>query len=572
MTVSFTAPLVPIIVAVTGHRDLRSEEAPVLASAVTRQLRLLSSRYPHSPCLLLTGLAEGADRLAARCALEAGWQLGVVLPLSQAVYEQDFGDQESIEDFRSLIHQASWCRDISSPGMGRPQCYDRLGQWLYQHSHALLALWDGEPSTGLGGTAEVVRLFREELTSGQDRLGAPDPCPVIHVHTGRASSPPSGQTGRCGSVEYLLPMHGGMPLGTQLVDWHAALMCIEQFNQDVVRAQQKGLLADLQDPLALPSAAEGGSPAENSAGVSAHSLFLVSDRMAMHAQRERAAMFKGLLLLAGCALVLAQTYSSLFTLPMLLWSAIILSCVGVAWYRVSESRHIEQRYLDYRALAEACKVQYFWQIAGVADSVLAHYLWDRSGQLEWIRLALRTTTFGAPTTLACPVRQRLKWVRDNWLEDQRGYFLGSANGRAGKAAHNRRLDDVWSGRSRALAIAGAALMVFTAAFHLFIADLTISAHDWLLKGLIVSYSLVFGAAGLCKVYQQTSAFSEHARKYECTGQMLRIAISQVDTALEVGDEAKAMATIRSFGIKALDENGDWLLLHRERPVSAQGFG
>lgn len=573
MTASLSPHLVPIVVAVTGHRDLRAEDVPVLAAAVTDQLRQLSSKHPNTPCLLLTGLAEGADRLAARCALQAGWQLGVVLPLSQQLYEQDFGDQDSIDDFRSLIRQASWCRDISSPGIGRPECYDRLGQWLYQHSHALLALWDGEPGKGPGGTAEVVRLFREGLISGQDHLAAPDACTVIHVQASRTSPQSSGHKTACGAIEYLLPRPGGMDLGADLVDWHAPLRRIEDFNRDAVHAHREGLLSGIEDSLSAWSGpSSGGNSLKDTSRLSPRSLFLVADRIAMHAQRERSGMFKGFLLLAACALVLTQTYSSLFTLPVLLWSAIVLTTVGIAWFRVSEKRQVEQRYLDYRALAEACKVQYFWQVAGVADSVCSHYLREKSGELEWIRLALRSTTMWAQVDESTSPSLRLKWVRDHWLEDQRGYFLGTSHSRPGKAAQNRRMDEVWSGRSRVLAIAGAVLMVFTAVFHLFIADLTISAHEWLLKGLMVSYSLVFGAAGLCKVYQQTSAFSEHAKKYERTGKMLQIAISQVDAALDVGDEAKALAVIRSFGIEALDENGDWLLLHRERPVSAQGFG
>lgn len=573
MRARLSPSLVPIVVAVTGHRDLRAEDLPVLTIAVTDQLRQISGKYPNTPCLLLTGLAEGADRLAAHCALQAGWQLGVVLPLSQQLYEQDFSDQGSIDDFRNLISQASWCRVISSPEIGRPECYERLGLWLYQHSHTLLAVWDGEPGKGPGGTAEVVRLFREGRISGQDHLAAPDACTVIHVQASRASHQSSSQTVACGAIEYLLPRPAGMALSVELADWHAPLKRIEDFNRDAVCAHQAGLLSGIEDSLsAWSSQSSEGNSLKGTSRISPRSLFLVSDRIALHAQRERSGMFKGFLLLAACALVLTQAYSGLFTLPVLLWVAIVLTTAGIVWYRVCEKRRVEQRYLDYRALAEACKVQYFWQVAGVGDSVCSHYLRERSGELDWIRLALRSTTMWPDTDESTARSLRLKWVRDHWLEDQRGYFLGTSHSRSGKAAQNRRLDEIWSGRSRVLAFAGAVLMVFTAIFHLFVADLTVSAHEWSLKVLMVSYSLVFGAAGLCKVYQQTSAFSEHARKYERTGKMLQIAISQLDAALEAGDEAKALAVIRSCGIDALDENGDWLLLHRERPASAQGFG
>jgi hypothetical protein len=566
-------PLVPIVLAVTGHRDLRDADLPVLAAAVTEHLRQLSNKHPHSPCVLLSGLAEGADRLAARCALDAGWKLGVVLPLPQQAYEQDFAEPGSVEEFRDLLSRAAWCRDISAPDMGRPGCYDALGEWLAQHSHALLALWDGEPGRGPGGTAEVVRRFREGATEDQDHLVMPDSCPVIHVRTPRATAPQPSSPGQVGAVQYLSARPGGHAGGIDLERWNAALERIEQFNCDVHQADQKGVLVDLVHSPALPLPPNAEELVAGDVQIASRSLFLVADKMAVQAQRERSLMFKALLLMAAGALVLAQTYSSLFTLPAILWSAIGLSCLGIAWYRISQRRHVEQRYLDYRALAEACKIQYFWQVAGVRDSVCAHYLRQQSDELEWIRLVLRsTTTSDAGRLLSTPQPSRLRWVRDNWLEDQRRYFLGAGMGRAGKAAQNRRLDEVWSRRSQVLAVVGAGLMLLTAGFHLLIADLTLPSHDWLLRGLMVGYSVVFGAAGLCKVYQQTSAFAEHAKKYERTGFTLQVALGQVDAALEAGDESRAVGVIRSFGIEALDENGDWLLLHRDRPVSAQGFG
>lgn len=566
-------PLVPIVLAVTGHRELRDADLPVLAATITSELRRLSDRHPHSPCLLLSGLAEGADRLAARCALEAGWGLGVVLPLPREEYERDFSGPGSVEEFRDLMSQALWCQDISPPHAERPGCYDALGEWLARHSHALLALWDGEPGRGPGGTSDVVRRFLEGEVRGHEHLVVPDTCPVIHVHASRATSSVPGNPSQVGTVAYLSARPGGLQAGIDVQRWHDALERIEQFNRDVHQADKEGGLASLADSPALPIPPGAEKWAAGDLRITSRSLFLVADRMAVQAQRERSRMFKRLLLLAGAALVLAQTYSGLFTLPAILWSAIVMTCGGIAWYRVSKGSDVEQRYLDYRALAEACKVQYFWQVAKVGDSVCTHYLRRQSSEVEWLRLALRSMAItDLPAHAGLPDASLLKWVRDHWFEDQRRYFLGAGTGRDGKAAQNRRLDEVWSRRSQLLALGGAGLMILTATFHLFIADLTLPAHDWLLRGLMLAYSLIFGAAGLCKVYQQTSAFSEHAKKYELTGRTLQIALGQMDAALAAGDFARAVGVFRTFGMEALDENGDWLLLHRERPVSAQGFG
>ena len=570
MTATPALALVPIVFAVTGHRDLLDDDLPVLSAVVSEQLRMLSEQHPNSPCLLLSALAEGADRLVARCALDAGWDLGVVLPLPQADYEADFLNENSIAEFRALIARSAWCRDISSAGVGRPACYDALGEWLARHSQVLIALWDGGPGKGSGGTAEVVKRFREGLA--QERLVVPDACPVFHVHTRRIASAGSASDMALGSVEHLAPRPAGVPDAGEHARWKAALQRIDQFNRDASQATEAGLLIGIEDSNSLPLPASSvGAPGKSAPGL-ARALFLVADAMAIQAQRERSLMFRGLLALGAAAILLAQTYAGLFPLPVLLCVAISLSCIGIAWYRVSERRCVEQRYLDYRALAEACKIQHFWDVAGINESVSDHYLREQHDELDWIRQAIRTTGLITPPPSDLPLSQRLQWVRDTWIEDQRRYFLGDGGQRIGKAAQNRLQDKVWSRRSRSLVTAGASLMILTAIFHLFVADLTISSDDWTLRSLIVGYSLVFGAAALCKVYQQTSAFSEHAKKYERMGQELRIVRNRLDAALNAGHCEQAASLIQALGIEALAENGDWLLLHRDRPVSAQGFG
>ena len=123
--------LVPIVVGITGHRDILVEDRSVLRGALRRELDRLALENPHSPKLLLSGLAEGADRLAAFCALEAGWQLGAVLPLPQADYETDFESAESLAEFRYLLSRAAWVKVAGAAQTQiRPTCYGALGRKL----------------------------------------------------------------------------------------------------------------------------------------------------------------------------------------------------------------------------------------------------------------------------------------------------------------------------------------------------------------------------------------------------------------------------------------------------------
>jgi len=68
-----------VLIGVTGHRDLRSEDEPALRAAVGGVLDGIARELPHSPLRLLTPLAEGSDRLVAEEALARGF--GLIVPL-----------------------------------------------------------------------------------------------------------------------------------------------------------------------------------------------------------------------------------------------------------------------------------------------------------------------------------------------------------------------------------------------------------------------------------------------------------------------------------------------------------
>ncbi len=81
---------VPIMVGATGHRNVDAKDAKLIA-ALKAQCALLRERYEHSPFVILSALAEAADRLVAQIAMEElSADLIAVLPMPQQEYERDF--------------------------------------------------------------------------------------------------------------------------------------------------------------------------------------------------------------------------------------------------------------------------------------------------------------------------------------------------------------------------------------------------------------------------------------------------------------------------------------------------
>jgi len=65
----YATGLVPLIVGVTGHRDLVAGEVPQIRKLLMAFFNSLRERFPDRPLTVISPLAEGADRLVAEVAL-----------------------------------------------------------------------------------------------------------------------------------------------------------------------------------------------------------------------------------------------------------------------------------------------------------------------------------------------------------------------------------------------------------------------------------------------------------------------------------------------------------------------
>jgi hypothetical protein len=164
----------PLMVGITGHRDLRDDDRASLRKCLSGIFRQLKRHYPHTPIVLLSALAEGADCLAAEVALPLGIRLLVPLPMPTDEYRTDFKTAESQQEFDNLLQQAEHVFDVGfaegntlklvrESAAKRALQYAQVGKFIVQHSQVLIALWDGHDSEAVGGTAEVVKWFQKRM-------------------------------------------------------------------------------------------------------------------------------------------------------------------------------------------------------------------------------------------------------------------------------------------------------------------------------------------------------------------------------------------------------------------------
>ncbi len=149
----------PVKIAVCGHRQL--SEAARLETGIQAAVMSLHTAYPGRHYRVLSCLAEGADRLLAnRLVHSLPAELTVLLPLPEAEYLKDFPTRESIEEFRNLKNLAIQVIE-PAPGRVRPMAYRAANRSLVEACDVLIAIWDGAPARGSGGTGEAVRMARK---------------------------------------------------------------------------------------------------------------------------------------------------------------------------------------------------------------------------------------------------------------------------------------------------------------------------------------------------------------------------------------------------------------------------
>ena len=144
-----------VAIGFAGHRVLGDE-------AKCRQLifDFLQQRKRSASGLVygISSIATGGDLLFAESCLQLALPLCVLLPLPVDEFRKDF-DEIGWTRAQQVLERAASV-GVTGGNQSREECYYECGIATVQQCRLLLALWDGAPSQGLGGTADVVAFAR----------------------------------------------------------------------------------------------------------------------------------------------------------------------------------------------------------------------------------------------------------------------------------------------------------------------------------------------------------------------------------------------------------------------------
>jgi hypothetical protein len=418
-----------IRIGVTGHRQLSDEVA--LAARVREALderlpalfdgesqRILAG-LRHTPIAytVFTSLAEGADRLVAREVLRRpGGRVAAVVPLTATDYRGTFSGPAAIAEFDELIGTGRHAVYLRNRSLGeefpegpardaaRQEAYARAGRQVVDSCDVLIALWDGEPARGVGGTAEIVS-YAAKLGRPVCRINTADPAFPIEIRA-----------------------EGVTALNAE------AAADIDLFNRAMADQRKWGRAIDEAAGRYLSDAAASGIPAARRALAAERILpaCIVASEIAARNQ----ALFQGAGLWAHLLSVaaVAAVATAVLVPPLaaggyaveLALLAVILALIGYA-----NSQKSRRRWVEHRFLAERLRTAFFFAVCGgePAPIKVPPHMESFHGPRTWMFRAFEEIRSAFPFAgglEAGPVAARAAFARSHWVEGQVAYHCSTS--------------------------------------------------------------------------------------------------------------------------------------------------
>lgn len=510
---------------ITGHRAISKDDTTV-TDAVRNALDQVEERRRTGTAAtpvdltVVSALAEGADRLVAWQAMLRGASLEVVLPLPRDDYLADFASEESKAEFHALLGQAAAITELAAAGR-REEAYERAGRAVVDRSDVMLALWDGWPAGGRGGTAEIVSYACQQHV------------PVLRIAAGR----PGHRLPRLSPID-----DQGLPdtLGPLSDD---AFKGLDRFNSSSLRSGGSGHVL-------LPPGFVAAAPPRVQQFVDyAQPYFHRAERIARSSQRLFLRLIRLLYSLAAAAVVVVATQIIFFrSHPGIVWAEVFALAAVVITLVLGRRARWHDRWLAARYLTERIRCGVFLAATGAGDGLRPVGVGGRQPgpveldpNREWVERAFHEIYWRASrspvTEPEVPALRKL--VIDAWIDGQIDYHK-----RASYRLAKRQRQLTWL----AVVLFGvSALVALLHSMHLL---------EWHSGPDVWGYlSVVIPAIG--------AALSGYGaqREYARLAERSRLMVSRLKAARELVEDSKRLSSLqratRSTELLMRSETADW---------------
>lgn len=425
--------IIPIIVGVTGHRNIVDEDKPEIKAQIIESLKDIQklckgkkNEGEYTPVIMLNAFAQGADMLCAEVAFELGIDVYAVLPCSIEKYKESFdlhkttakksgaseqellaakdrdeADKKRLEEYLSKVQRITYSPDTEKSKTWIKKStniddasyeYRQLGIYMAEHSHVLIALWDGKPPQDEYGcgTVEVIKFALEHKFLDKDKLFKPgmiNDSAVVWIKSRRQGDDTEADIKKIWLISNLAGGEG------EPYDDYLVLDNPPAFLEDIITKTvnyNAELVSVPQDAVKLWENIDELDEYH----VNLRHHYAKADELSYSKNQTKYNWFIRLLAIVGTLIAGTFLIYDDASLPYMIFPCTIAIGIIICLLVCGKRKKYHKKYIEYRALAEALRIQFYMSMCLTGNPVVPNvcelYAWSQKVEMVWIEKAIQS--------------------------------------------------------------------------------------------------------------------------------------------------------------------------------------
>jgi len=420
---------------VTGHRSFQNEAAVVKSiSLAMNDIQKFLNRHNqiNYEWTVISSLAKGADRIVAHEILNrSNACLEIILPVPVEVYQNDFSDSSDLDEFKSILNkpESVVTQIIESQPLNNeisPEYYKKAGYEVVNHCEFLIAVWDGMPARGVGGTSEIVQYA---LETGRK---------IFWIHSEQPEkgiklliSKKQGKNHKINPFEF-----EAISFPNNIEDFSTNIHFFTRFATDETLDKEslKALNSERNQKI-KSQAKEAEIPLEYVNLISKHltPLYTWADQLSIQYQKQHERISKTIHYLSAFAVTAVMFQVTFFPEFLMIVSVEILAMISVIFaLNHSEKKSWHENWMDYRYLSEQLRTLTYVLLLDInplststhPSKTLPYYFIPQN----WIETVVSQiqSKISRKFSKSVDTESIKKFILEGWLKDQKGWHERNA--------------------------------------------------------------------------------------------------------------------------------------------------
>jgi hypothetical protein len=255
-------------------------------------------------------------------------------------------------------------------------------------------------------------------------------------------------------------------------------------------------------------------------------------------------------------------YTNLWLNKITLTIAIgLILSAGVIYYYTMVTKH-HTKYIYNRTLAEALRIQFYWNIAGINNKVSDFILRIHRKEFIWVEHIL-SSVYGI-TYITRPITSAtINELTVNWVKRQADYFESSIFKMTQKMAKYQLISNI------------SFIAAFALLLSIFFLEKTYLINN-LMGFLQVIIGTLLGIAALIRGFIQIKGYSQLLNQYELMNVLYQKAETRINQIVSSSHESEDQLEYLKelffiIGKESLIENGTWYLILKDKEPGIEGI-